>query len=831
MKTCFSSRLKFLVVVGVTVAIFGCGSGLKAHAQTEPVAEAESDISDNSPVTNAVPLKAAPVAIPENLSPGLAEIIKLAQSNVSEEVLLAYIGNSTFAFNPSAEEILYLTDLGVSDAVITALVNRGKFNVAAANSPRENVATNVYTAPLVPPQIPEAAQVIAPTEPITINHFYETLAPYGNWVEVADYGLCWQPSVVVVNSNWRPYGDRGRWLYTDCGWYWQSDYSWGWAPFHYGRWFNDYRRGWVWAPDNIWGPSWVSWRYSSDYCGWAPLPPAAIFRPGFGFSFFDSNVGLNFEFGLTADLFTFVPTRRFCDRAPYRFAVPRTQSRNIFQNSTVINNYVQGNNNTIINEGIGHRRIASAVGKPIQKVAVRETSLTARGGSARLDRPSRVGNNLVVFRPPTTANFATAPIDSKPTQGGKAFTASPGQNSAGANSFSGNRAKRDSEKIGPILKSRPDSKPDFKRDFKSDPKTGPRQFGKSILTPEGARLLANDSNNKNEINITQNSTRNQTDRSGGLNQEKVKTARPNFSTEKNGTAIEKPRQNRPFPSASDKTENINPQKSPRETRPEQIAELNKFNQHRDISPNPILSQPAPVQPQQKFGSKQNASPKIFGQKNDRSQEKVKTAPPNSSVNKALTQETTENINPQKPPRETRRDRIAELNKLNQQRDISPNPSSSPPAPVQPPTKFEPKQNAAPKIFREKVDRQDLRSSTENSTPKIITKPQPNFTPPQPAQKQIEQPKVEPSLPPVSVPNPQPAIQAPRRMEAQVPPQMKRVEPILPQVQVAPQVHAAPPVQPQIHVAPPAAIQGRPQGQPASGNRSSEGQDKNDRRKP
>ncbi|MGI8967327.1 MAG: hypothetical protein ACR2H1_14765, partial [Limisphaerales bacterium] len=80
MKTRFSKGLKFLAVIGVTVAIFGYGTGLKVQAQTETVAETDSDLSDNSLVTNAVPLNASPVAIPENLSPGLAEIIKLAQS-------------------------------------------------------------------------------------------------------------------------------------------------------------------------------------------------------------------------------------------------------------------------------------------------------------------------------------------------------------------------------------------------------------------------------------------------------------------------------------------------------------------------------------------------------------------------------------------------------------------------------------------------------------------------------------------------------------------------------------------------------------------------------
>src|SRR5206468_1232576 len=131
-------------------------------------------------------------------------------------------------------------------------------------------------------------------------YFHESLAPYGSWVSVPEYGMCWQPTVVVVNPGWRPYCDRGRWVYTDCGWYWQSDYSWGWAPFHYGRWHNDLRVGWVWVPDRVWGPSWVCWRQSDAYCGWAPLPPAARFEVGVGLVFNHGHVGTSFDFGLNA---------------------------------------------------------------------------------------------------------------------------------------------------------------------------------------------------------------------------------------------------------------------------------------------------------------------------------------------------------------------------------------------------------------------------------------------------------------------------------------------------------------------------------------------------
>ena len=112
------------------------------------------------------------------------------------------------------------------------------------------------------------------------------------------YGPCWQPTVVIVNPGWQPYCDGGRWVYTDCGWYWLSGYSWGWAPFHYGRWFHHHHLGWCWQPGNAWGPSWVCWRYGGNYCGWAPLPPAAGFNAGVGLTYHGQRVNSGFGFGL-----------------------------------------------------------------------------------------------------------------------------------------------------------------------------------------------------------------------------------------------------------------------------------------------------------------------------------------------------------------------------------------------------------------------------------------------------------------------------------------------------------------------------------------------------
>jgi hypothetical protein len=63
---------------------------------------------------------------------------------------------------------------------------------------------------------------------------------------------------------------------TEYGWTWVSDWDWGWAPFHYGRWLTIGGYGWCWVPGTIWGPAWVSWRYGGGYAGWAPLPPPGV---------------------------------------------------------------------------------------------------------------------------------------------------------------------------------------------------------------------------------------------------------------------------------------------------------------------------------------------------------------------------------------------------------------------------------------------------------------------------------------------------------------------------------------------------------------------------
>ena len=93
--------------------------------------------------------------------------------------------------------------------------------------------------------------------------FYGSLASHGEWIEMS-YGSVWRPH--YTGHNWKPYS-RGRWIWTDYGWYWNSYEPFGWATYHYGRWVYDDYYGWIWAPDDVWGPAWVEWRYDDDYIG------------------------------------------------------------------------------------------------------------------------------------------------------------------------------------------------------------------------------------------------------------------------------------------------------------------------------------------------------------------------------------------------------------------------------------------------------------------------------------------------------------------------------------------------------------------------------------
>jgi hypothetical protein len=114
---------------------------------------------------------------------------------------------------------------------------------------------------------------------VSFGVFYSSLDPYGEWIPLDGGAYGWRP--MHLEGEWRPYM-MGRWAWTSDGWYWASEEPWGWATYHYGRWYYDDFYGWIWIPGYDWAPAWVEWRYGGDYIGWAPLGPYAIWDVHYG---------------------------------------------------------------------------------------------------------------------------------------------------------------------------------------------------------------------------------------------------------------------------------------------------------------------------------------------------------------------------------------------------------------------------------------------------------------------------------------------------------------------------------------------------------------------
>ena len=373
----------------------------------------------------------------------------MLESGISEEVVLSYITNSPKAYNVNSDTVIYLNDLGVSSTVMTALIQQDASPENAASKAAASAvqplppgvalttpATNVYLPTInslaeppaasgyvaAAPAAGEAPVAQYPANPApespTVTYFYDSLAPYGSWVQAEDYGWVWQPTVAVVNPGWRPYTDHGRWLWSDSGWYWYSDYSWGWAPFHYGRWFTHPRRGWVWMPDTCWGPSWVTWRHTSYYCGWAPLPPDCHFVQGVGLHYRSHQVALDFDFGFAPGFYTWIHLNRFCDPYPHHYYVPNHHIRDFYRDSVIVNNiHVSGGGAIIFNDGIGFQRVSRATRSDIPRLAVIQAPPDPRRGG-RFERLEYHGDRLAVVRPPPPGPGQPHPGGPGPRPGG-----------------------------------------------------------------------------------------------------------------------------------------------------------------------------------------------------------------------------------------------------------------------------------------------------------------------------------------------------------------------------------------------------------------------------
>ncbi len=208
--------------------------------------------------------------------------------------------------------------------------------------------------------------------------FYDELAPYGDWVKDARYGYIWLPA---VRGDFHPYGTEGHWVMTEYGNTWVSYYDWGWAPFHYGRWyFDDYFRSWAWIPGYEWGPAWVNWRAGGGYYGWAPLGP-----------------GLSIQVNVSIPSFhwVFIPNRHIHHHYAYRYHAPHKTKVKIYNNTTVINNTVVYNSNNYVG-GPQRREVEQVTKNAVPVYSVQTSNAPGRAAVSK--------NSVTLYKPQVQDN-------------------------------------------------------------------------------------------------------------------------------------------------------------------------------------------------------------------------------------------------------------------------------------------------------------------------------------------------------------------------------------------------------------------------------------------
>ncbi len=124
-------------------------------------------LAQNSPAT---------VTTQPQLAYGVPQVLQLVQAKVGEDTIIAYVRNSGTSYGLNADQIIYLRQQGVSDAVITAMLNQPRAGVGVASSPAP--ATSYATpAPSSPESVSTAT--VAPTVtyvqtvPTTTYYYYD----------------------------------------------------------------------------------------------------------------------------------------------------------------------------------------------------------------------------------------------------------------------------------------------------------------------------------------------------------------------------------------------------------------------------------------------------------------------------------------------------------------------------------------------------------------------------------------------------------------------------------------------------------------------------------
>lgn len=195
------------------VAISLVTVGAVFAAVTHPLRGAETPAPANKPAATIIltnKTEAPASTRTPYLSAGLPEIVKMHKAGVDASVLLAFVQNSPVAYHPSAKEIIYLRDQGLSSEIISGLLRRGgELRDRAAEAAREerSRATPPPPAPVAPPTpaSPSPPQAAAPAPVVVYANPTYPVYTSPTYVTYPAYNYAYASPAYYNYSYCRPY--------------------------------------------------------------------------------------------------------------------------------------------------------------------------------------------------------------------------------------------------------------------------------------------------------------------------------------------------------------------------------------------------------------------------------------------------------------------------------------------------------------------------------------------------------------------------------------------------------------------------------------------------
>jgi hypothetical protein len=170
---------------------------------------ASTALAQGSSAANTVQPAAVNVPMPQ-LAYGVAQIEKLAQAKVGDDTIVAYIKNTGNSYGLNADQIIYLRQQGVSDAVITTMLNQ----------PRPGLAVATPTTPAPQPVASTAYRGQVPTATVAPTVTYVQTVPDTTYYSQPYYypAYAWYPPVTFSfgwgggwGGGWHGGGWGGGW--------------------------------------------------------------------------------------------------------------------------------------------------------------------------------------------------------------------------------------------------------------------------------------------------------------------------------------------------------------------------------------------------------------------------------------------------------------------------------------------------------------------------------------------------------------------------------------------------------------------------------------------